>query len=54
MKEKKAKTIGINMKADLAAQLEERAEAMSISVSKYCKTILGRWVESGEKLKLEE
>jgi len=54
MKEKKAKTLGVNMKAELAAEIEERADTMSISVSKYCKTVLGRWVKSGEKLKLEE
>ena len=48
------KTIGINMSADLATELERRAEAMDISTSKYCKIIFQQWIESGKKLKLQE
>jgi len=51
---KNTKTIGINMKAEMAEQLEARAESMHLSVSKYCKLILTQWMESNKKLKLQE
>jgi len=51
---KGTKTIGINMSADMADELIERAESMHLSVSKYCKIILQEWVESGNKLNLTE
>ncbi len=51
---KGTKTIGINMDAKLADELEKRAKSMHLSVSKYCKIILTRWIGSGRKLKLEE
>ena len=53
-KEKTAKTIGINMKNELADELVRRADSMHMSVSKYCKIILTEWIKSDRKLKLEE
>ena len=51
---KAKKTIGINMKQEMADDLEKRAKSMFISTSKYCKIILSQWLASGEKLQLEE
>ena len=51
---KGTKTIGINMKMDMAQELERRAKSMQLSTGAYCKIILGQWIESGEKLKLQE
>jgi hypothetical protein len=51
---KDVKTIGINMNAKMATDLEERANSMHLSTSKYCKIILSQWLESGNKLKLAE
>jgi hypothetical protein len=51
---KNTKTIGINMSQEMAIELTARAESMHLSVSKYCKLILLQWIESGEKLKLQE
>jgi hypothetical protein len=51
---KETKTIGINMNMKMADELEERANSMHLSVSKYCKIILGDWLTSGKKLKLAE
>jgi hypothetical protein len=51
---KDTKTIGINMSAKMADDLEQRATSMHLSVSKYCKLILMDWMKSGKKLKLEE
>jgi hypothetical protein len=51
---KGAKTIGINMPAKMAADIEKRAESMSISKSNYCKIILQQWIDSGKKLSLGE
>ncbi|WP_372808494.1 hypothetical protein [Pontiella sp.] len=51
---KGTKTIGINMNAKMAKELNSRAESMHLSVSKYCKIILQQWVESGNKLNLTE
>lgn len=48
------KTIGINMKADMADELEARANSMHFSTSKYCKVILQQWLDSEKKLKLQE
>ena len=39
---KGTKTIGINMNAKLADELEKRAAFMYISLSKYCKLILSQ------------
>ena len=52
--DKETKTIGINMKKEMAAELEVRATSMHLSVSKYCKIILSQWLTSDQKLKLEE
>ena len=51
---KDTKTIGINMNEKMANELEKRASSMHISVSKYCKIVLGQWLESGSKMKLQE
>jgi len=51
---KDTKTIGINMDQKMADELEKRANSMHLSVSKYCKIILGDWVKSKQKLKLQE
>ena len=48
------KTIGINMKQEMADELEKRAKSMLISTSNYSRIILGQWLASGKKLKLEE
>ncbi|MBN2684572.1 MAG: hypothetical protein JXR40_04790 [Pontiellaceae bacterium] len=51
---KGTKTIGINMSSEMADELEKRAESMQISTSRYCKVILSNWMESGQKLTLQE
>lgn len=51
---KGTKTIGINMKHDMAAELERRAASMQLSTGAYCKIILTNHLESGRKLKLQE
>lgn len=51
---KNTKTIGINMSDKMANDLEERAQSMQISTSKYCKIILSQWLDSGKKLTLSE
>ncbi len=51
---KGSKTIGINMPAKMAADIEKRAESMSISKSNYCKIVLQQWIDSGKKLTLGE
>ncbi len=51
---KETKTLGINMKKEMAAELEARAKSMHLSVAKYCKIILSQWLASNKKLKLEE
>ena len=51
---KERKTIGINMKQEMADEIERRAHSMQLSMGAYCKIILGQWIESGEKLKLQE
>ncbi len=51
---KGTKTIGINMKMDMATELEKRALSMQLSTGAYCKIILGDWLDSGKKLQLKE
>ena len=51
---KGTKTIGINMSQKMADDLEKRATSMHLSTSKYIKIILNEWMQSGQKLKLEE
>ena len=51
---KERKTIGINMKMEMAEEIERRAHSMQLSTGAYCKIILGQWVDSGKKLKLQE
>ncbi len=48
------KTIGVNMKAEMANAIDERAKSMQISTAKYCKIILQQWLDSGNKLTLNE
>jgi hypothetical protein len=51
---KGTQTLGINMPAKMAAELEKRADSMSISKSNYCKIVLQQWIDSGKKLTLGE
>ena len=51
---KGTKTIGINMKLEVAKELERRAASMQLSTGAYCKIILGQWLSSGKKLQLKE
>lgn len=51
---KGTRTIGINMPAKMAKELERRAFSMHISKSKYCKVILQQWLDSGKKMTLSE
>lgn len=51
---KDTKTIGINMKKQMAEELERRAASMQLSTGAYCKIILGDWLSSGKKLRLQE
>ena len=51
---KNTKTIGINMDKKMADELEKRAKSMQLSTSSYCKIVLGEWIKSGKKLKLQE
>lgn len=53
-KDKGGKTIGINMQKQMADEITARAESMHLSTGKYCKIILGQWLESGAKLQLKE
>ena len=48
------KTIGLNMPIKVTKEFERRASSMGISTGKYCKIVLFRWLESGEKLVLSE
>lgn len=48
------KTIGLNMQKEMAEEIGKRAESMHISTAKYCKIILGQWLDSGQKLELAE
>lgn len=50
----KRKTIGINMTEEMAKTLEERANSMHLSTSKYCKIIFSEWLASGKALQLSE
>ena len=51
---KGTKTIGVNMKEEMALELERRAKSMQISTGAYVKIVLGQWIESGDKLNLQE
>ncbi|MFL2876840.1 MAG: hypothetical protein ACJZ86_03210 [Pontiellaceae bacterium] len=51
---KGTKTIGLNMKKPMADEIERRAKSMQISTGAYCKIILKKWLESGDKLELIE
>ena len=51
---KGTKTIGINMKKEMAKELERRSKSMQLSTGAYCKIILKQWIDSGKKLQLKE
>ena len=51
---KGTKTIGLNMKLEMAAEIERRAKSMQLSTGAYCKIILKQWMDSGKKVKLAE
>ncbi|WP_372845375.1 hypothetical protein [Pontiella sp.] len=51
---KGTKTIGINMQQKMADELERRAKSMQLSTGAYCKIILKQWLESKQKLQLQE
>ena len=51
---KGTKTIGLNMRAEMAEELERRARSMSLSTGAYCKRILKDWADSGKKLVISE
>jgi hypothetical protein len=51
---KGTKTIGINMELERITELETRAKSMELPTGKYCKIILQRFLDSGEKLSLTE
>jgi len=51
---KGTKTIGLSMKKEMADELERRAKSMRLSTSAYCKIILKQWLDSEQKLKLQE
>ena len=51
---KGTKTIGINMKLEMAEELERRAASMRLSTGAYCKILLQEWINSGKKLTLKE
>ncbi len=52
--EKGTKTIGLNMKMEMATKLEDQAQSMQLSTSQYCRLVLTKWLESGKKLELKE
>ena len=51
---KDTKTIGLNMKIEMADEIERRAKSMQISTGAYCKIILGQWIESGRAVRVVE
>lgn len=42
------------MKQDMAEEIERRAQSMQLSTGAYCKIILNNWINSKQKLKLQE
>jgi hypothetical protein len=51
---KDTKTIGINLPDEMAAELARRAHSMSIPTSVYCKMVFQQWIDSGERINLNE
>jgi hypothetical protein len=51
---KGTKLVGLNMKKEMADEIEARATSMQLSTGKYCKIILGQWLDSGKQLTLQE
>lgn len=48
------KTLGINVKMEMAEELERRAASMHLSMGAYVRIILGDWLKSGRKLTVQE
>jgi hypothetical protein len=48
------KTIDLYFELEMHEDIRQRAETLGVSTAKYIKLILGQWLESGMKLKLEE
>ncbi len=48
------KIIGINMSLPVAEKLEQQAQSMHLSTSQYCRLVLSKWLESGNRLELKE
>jgi len=48
------KTVALNIKVEIAEEIERRAKSMQLSTGKYCEIILQQWMDSGKKLKLQE
>ena len=51
---KGTRTIGLNMKLEMAEEIERRAKSMQLSTGAYCKIILKHWLDSKQKLRLQE
>jgi hypothetical protein len=51
---KGTKTIGLYFELEMHENIRRRAESLGVSTAMYIKLILGRWLESGMKLKLKE
>jgi hypothetical protein len=50
----RAKSMGIWLPLDMYRELRRRAQTMNLPTSTYCRLILRRWLESGEKMVVEE
>ena len=51
---KNTKTIGVNMKREMAEEIERRATSLEMSTGAYIKMIVNRHLEEGEKIVLRE
>ena len=47
-------TVGVAVPAEMREELVSRAASVPISLSNYCKIVLGEWLKSGKKLTLGE
>ena len=47
-------TLGIYMKIGLRDTIVKRAGDMGVSTSKFCRTIIEEWLDSGKKLNISE
>ena len=53
-KGKGTKTIGINMKREIAEELERRATSCGLSTGAYIKFIVNDWIDNDRKLQIVE